>query len=142
MNRNLQAEGVCAGVVGVLNQILFSDQLLPVQEFRTELKHVLASARVARLTDRLESSANVSRFDEDMWWTVVDDLKARLGCQSANMVGDSRGDQESAMVAAETWVEDNISNTTRGTIVATAVVLYGYPAAEAMITELRSDVAA
>ncbi len=40
MNRNLQA----FGVIGTL-EVLFSDQLIPVQEFRTELKQALANAR-------------------------------------------------------------------------------------------------
>lgn len=141
MNRNIQAYGVRAGVMGALNPVLFSDQLIPVQEFRTELKQVMASARVDTLTEHLESRAHVTQFDEDTWWTIVDDLKAHLGSQCANMVVDSRDDQESLMVAAETWVEDNISNATRAMIVATAIVLYGYAKAETMIRELSSAVA-
>jgi hypothetical protein len=137
MNRNLQA----FGVIGTL-EVLFSDQLVPVQEFRTELKCALANARVGTLIEHLESAANVAQFDEDTWWTIVDDLKAHLGSQCANMAGDSRDEQESALVAAETWVEDTISNTTRGKIVATAVVLYGYAKAETLIRELSSAVAA
>jgi hypothetical protein len=137
MNRNLQA----FGVIGTL-EVLFSDQLIPVQEFRTELKQALANARVGTLIEHLESAANVTQFDEDTWWTIVDDLKAHLGSQCANMAGDSRDEQESALVAAETWVEDTISNTTRGKIVAAAVVLYGYAKTETLIRELSSAVAA
>ncbi len=84
----------------------------------------------------------MTQFDEDTWWTIVDDLKAHLGSQCANMAGDSRDEQESALVAAETWVEDTISNTTRGKIVAAAVVLYGYAKTETLIRELSSAVAA
>jgi hypothetical protein len=136
MNRNLQA----FGVIGTQHEVLFR-QLIPVQEFRTDLKQVLADARVGTLIERLEGGANLTQFDEDTWWTIVDDLKASLGSQCANMAGDSRDEQESALVAAETWVEDNISNTTRAKIVAAAVVLYGYAKAETMIRELSSAVA-
>ncbi|MGF6603257.1 hypothetical protein P3T23_008011 [Paraburkholderia sp. GAS448] len=138
MNRNLQA----FGVIGTQHEVLFSDQLIHVQEFRTDLKQAMADARVGTLIEHLEGGANVTQFDEDTWWTIVDDLKAYLGSQCANKAGDSRGEQESALVAAETWVEDNISNTTRAKIVAAAVVLYGYAKAETMIRELSSAVAA
>lgn len=138
MNRNLQA----SGVIGTHHEVLFSEQLIPVQEFRTELKQVLANSRVVTLIEHLESGAHVAQFDEDTWWTIVDDLKAHLGSRCANMAGDSREEQESALVAAETWVEDNISNHTRAKIVATAVVLYGYDKAETMIRDLSSVVAA
>ncbi|PNE59609.1 hypothetical protein A8H39_00225 [Paraburkholderia fungorum] len=138
MNRNLQA----FGVIRTSHEVLFSDQMIPVQEFRTDLKQVLTNPRVDTLIEHLESGANVTQFDEDTWWTIVDDLKAHLGSQCANMAGDSRDEQESALVAAETWVEDNISHSSRARIVAVAVVLYGYAKAETMIRELSSAVAA
>ncbi|VVE16817.1 hypothetical protein [Pandoraea cepalis] len=138
MNRNLQA--FC--VIRTQHEIVFGDQLILVQEFRTELKEALADASVVTLIEQLESGGNVAQFDEDTWWTIVDDLKAHLGSQCANMAGDSRDEQESALVAAETWVEENISNATRAEIVAAAVVHYGYSTAGTMIRELNSPVAA
>src|SRR5579864_8332523 len=61
MNRNLQA----FGVIGTQPAVLFSDQLIHVQEFRTDLTQVLADARVGTLIEHLEGGANVTQFDEE-----------------------------------------------------------------------------
>jgi hypothetical protein len=132
MNGNLQV----AGVIGTQHAAMVSVQLIPMHVFQTKLKQVLATAAVSRLLERLESGVNAIQFDEDVYWTIVDDLKAYLGSQAANMAGDPRDEQELALVTAETWVEDNISNAGRTTIVGAAIVLYGYAKTESMIHEL------
>ncbi len=138
MNGNLQV----SGVIGTHLAAMVSVQLIPMHVFQTKLNQVLATPAVSRLVERLESGANAIQFDEDAYWTIVDDLKAYLGSQAANMVDDSRDEQELALVTAETWVEDNISNAGRTTIVGVAIVLYGYAKAESMIHELDAAAAA
>ncbi|WP_321908021.1 hypothetical protein [Burkholderia cepacia] len=138
MNRNLQAFGIASSQ----HEVVFSDQLIPVQEFRTELDQVVVHGGVDKLLTHLTNGGNVTLFDKDTWWDIVDELKSYLGSKASNLCGDSISDQESAMVGAETWVEDNISCGPRAKIVATAVVLYGYAKAEAMIRGLSTAVAA
>lgn len=136
MNHNFQAIDVRVGVIASMNDALFCHNLIAVQEFHTELMQVLADARFGRLITLLEDGAYVAQFDEDAWWTIVDDLKGHLGSQWANSVGDSCDDQQSTLDAADEWVEENISNATRAKVVATGVVLYGFARMESMIHEL------
>ncbi|UIF89447.1 hypothetical protein [Cupriavidus sp. UYPR2.512] len=138
MTGNLQV----FGVVGTRHEAMFSAQLIPVQVFEAKLNQVLATTAISTLVARIESGASATQFDDDLWWTIVDDLKAYLGGQAANMAGDSRDEQDQALVTAESWVEDNISNASRSTIVGAAIVLYGYAKAETMIFELGAAVAA
>lgn len=137
MNSNLQV----SGVIGTQHTGMFSVELILMHVFQTKLNQVLATAAVSMLVERIESGVNAVQFDEDVYWTIVDDLKDYLGSQAANMAGDSRDQQESSLVTAETWVEDNISNAGRTTIVGAAIVLYGYAKTESMIRELDAAAA-
>lgn len=130
------------GAIGTRHAAMLSAQLIHTQVFQTKLNQVLASTVVANLVAHIGSGVSASQFDDDLWWTIVDDLKSHLGSQAANSAGDARCDQDHALVSAETWVEDNISNANRTTIVGAAIVLYGYDKARAMILELGAAVAA
>lgn len=138
MTGNLQV----SGIIGARHEAMCSVQLIPMHVFQTKLKQVLATSAVSTLVERIKNGANANQFDEDVWWTIVDDLKAYLGSEAANLAGDSRNEQDLALVTAETWVEDNVSNACRTTIVGVAIVLYGYVKAESMIDEINAAVGA
>lgn len=110
--------------------LAFRDFLTEIQSDHAGLIKTLES-EIKRT--RQADEARYARFQGGLWWTIVDDLKERLGAECANDVAGDEGEKDEAISMAETWIEDNVSNQLAPTIIACAIWLYGAAWAERKI---------
>jgi hypothetical protein len=110
--------------------LAFQDALADIQSDHAGLIQALDNA--IKCT-RVDDETKYARFQGDLRWSIVDDLKGRLGAECANDVSGGEDEKDEAISVAETWIENNVSNQLAPTIIACAISLYGAAWAERKI---------
>ncbi len=54
-----------------------------------------------------------ARWDDELFWDLIDEVKSALGARAANTCSDAEDEQDDALSNAEQWVADSLSGDAR-----------------------------